>query len=212
MKKDELLSDVWQKKFRSIVGSLNWLAIIALPEISFRVMILSTKFGSAEVHAMKKAAKLLHAVSLMDSTITFPAMGWTGTLKIRSFGDAAFGNIPDKNPEKDKVYSTVGKLVCLEGEGGATSLISWSSKKSVRVTKLSLAAEIMATTEACDEGHWVRHILAQLLGLTLFKLPLTVTTDSESLSAAFRTTNNIQDKRSRIKVAQLREAIEQKEL
>ena len=87
----------------------------------------------------------------MDSTINFPAMGRTGTL--RSFGDAAFGNIPDKNPEKDKVYSTVGKLVCLEGEDGATSLISWSSKKSVRVTKSSLAAEIMATTEACNEGH-----------------------------------------------------------
>ena len=98
MKKEELLSDVWQKRFRSIVGSLNWLAISALPEISFRVMILSTKFGNADVQDMKKAAKLLHAVSLMDSTITFPAMGRTGTLKIRSFGDAAFGNIPDKDP------------------------------------------------------------------------------------------------------------------
>jgi hypothetical protein len=108
MKKDELLSDAWQKKFRSIVGSLNWLAISALPEISFRVMILSTKFGSAEVHDMKKAVKLLNAVRLMDSTITFPAMGRTGTLKVRSFGDAAFGNIPDKDPAKDRVYSTVG--------------------------------------------------------------------------------------------------------
>jgi hypothetical protein len=100
------------------VGSLNWLAISALPEISFRVMILSTQFGNAEVHDMKKAAKLLHTVSLMDRTITFPAMGRTGTLKIRSFGDAAFGNIPYKDPDKDKVYSTVGKLVCLKGEGG----------------------------------------------------------------------------------------------
>ena len=51
-------------------------------------------------------------------------MGRIGTLKVRFFGDAAFGNIPDKDPSKDKVYSTVGKLVCLEEEGGATSLIS----------------------------------------------------------------------------------------
>jgi hypothetical protein len=111
---------------------------------SFRVMVLSTKFGSADLQDIKKATKLTHAVSLMDSTITFPAMGRTGTFKIRSFGDAAFGNIPDKDPVKDKVYSTVGKLVCLEGEGGATSLISWSSKKAARVTKSALAAEIMA--------------------------------------------------------------------
>jgi hypothetical protein len=101
----------------------------------------------------------------------------------------------------------VGKLVCLVGEDGATSLISWSSKKSVRVTKSSLA-----TTEACDEGHWVRHILEKLLGLTLFTLPLAVITDSESLSAALRKSNNIQEKRSRIEVTQLREDIEQKEL
>jgi hypothetical protein len=175
-------------------------------------MNLSTKFGSAEVHNMKRAVKLLNGVRLMDGTITFPAMGRTGTLKVRSFGDAAFGNIPHKDPVKYRVYSTSGKLVCLEGDDGATSLISWSSKKSVRVTKSSLAADIMATTEASDEGHWVRHILEQLLGLTLFKLPLAVITDTESLSAASRNTNNIQDKRSRIEVAQLREDIEQKEL
>jgi hypothetical protein len=95
-------------------------------------------------------------------------LGRTGTLKIMSFGDAAFGNIPDKDPGKDKVYSTVGKLVCLEGEGGATSLISWSSKKASRVDKSALAAKIMAASEACDEGHWDRHILEQLPGLTLF--------------------------------------------
>ena len=53
MKKDQLLPDIWQKKFRSIVGSLNWLAISALPEISFRVMVLSTKFGSAEFQDIK---------------------------------------------------------------------------------------------------------------------------------------------------------------
>ena len=44
-------------------------------------------------------------------------------------------------------------------EAGATSLISRSSKKASRVAKSALAAEVMAASEACDEGHWVRHIL-----------------------------------------------------
>jgi hypothetical protein len=87
-----------------------------------------------------------------------------------------------------------------------------SFKKSARVTKSALAAEIMTASEACDEGHWVRHILEQLLGLTLFTLPLSVTTDSESLSAASKITNNIQDKRSRIEVAQPREGLEMNKL
>jgi hypothetical protein len=111
-----------------------------------------------------------------------------GKLVTRSLGATAFENILDKDPGKDKFRSTVDKLVCLEGEGGAISLISWSTKKAARVTKSALAAEIMAASEACDEGHWVRHILAQLLGQTLFTLPLAVTTDSESLSAASKTT------------------------
>jgi hypothetical protein len=79
------------------------------------------------------------------------------------------------------------------------------------VIKSALAAEIMAASEACDEGHRVGHILEQLLGLTLFTLPLSVTTDSESLSAASKTTNNIQDKKSRIEVVQLIEGLELKE-
>ena len=160
-------------------------------------MVLSTKFGSAEFQDIKK---LLHAVSLMNSTITFPAMGRIGTLKVRFFGDAAFGNIPDKDPSKDKVYSTVGKL------------ISWSSKKASRVAKSALAAEVMAASEACDEGHWVRHILEQLPMSKVFTLPLSATTDSESLSAALKTTNTIQDKRSRIEVGQLREGLDLKDI
>ena len=38
------------------------------------------------------------------------------SVKIRSYGDAAFGNISDKDPGKDEAYFTVGKLGCLEGE------------------------------------------------------------------------------------------------
>ena len=63
------------------------------------------------------------------------------------------------------------------------------------MAKSALAAEIMAASEACDEGHWVRHILEQLLGLTLFTLPLSVTTYSESLSGAYKTTNSNQVER-----------------
>ena len=111
---------------------------------------------------------------------------------------------PTRIPAKMR-FTLHWENLCLEGEGGATSLISWSSKKASRVAKSALAAEIMAASEACDEGHWVRHILEQLLGLKLF------TTDSESLSGASKTTNNIQDKRSRIEVAQLREGLDLKE-
>ena len=41
---------------------------------------------------------------------------------------------------------------------------------------------------------------------------MSATTDSESLSAALKTTNTIQDKRSRIEVGQLREGLDLKDI
>jgi hypothetical protein len=90
----------------------------------------------------------------------------------RSFGDTAFENIPDKDPGKDKVRFTGSKCVCLEGEGGASSLISGSSKKASRVAKATHMAEIMAALEAGDEGHEVRSILEQLLRLGMQEVEL----------------------------------------
>ena len=43
-------------------------------------------------------------------------------------------------------------------------------------------------------------------------MPLSATTDSESLSGAPKTTNTIQDKRSRIEVGQLREGLDLKDI
>jgi hypothetical protein len=64
------------------------------------------------------------------------------------------------------------KCVFLEGEGGPSSIISGSSKKTSRVAKSAYTAEIMAAFEAGDEEHKVRNILLQLLRLGITEVVL----------------------------------------
>ena len=61
--------------------------------------------------------------------------------------------------------------MCVEG-GGVISSIAWSPKKASRVAKVAYTAEIMAAPEAGDEGHGVRNIQKQLLGLGINKVEL----------------------------------------
>ena len=75
------------------------------------------------------------------------------------------------------------------------SLISWSSKKASRVAKSALAAEIMAASEACDEGHWVRHILEQLLGSTLITADM-LTKEGSSSQVERNKTRKIEESNS----------------
>ena len=65
------------------------------------------------------------------------------SVKIRSYGDAAFGNFSDKDLGKDEAYFTVGKLGCLEGEEGAISRIAWLPKETSRVIESASAVEII---------------------------------------------------------------------
>ena len=112
-----------------------------------------------------------------------------------------------EKPEKKDVMGNInynGKYILTKDMG--------RNQKPARATKSVPAAEIVTAVEACDEGHWVRHILDQVLGVTLYKFPLPAITDSESLSAVSKITNNIQDTRSRIEAAQPREGLELNEL
>jgi hypothetical protein len=82
--KEELLSDVWQKRFRSIVGSPNWLAISALPEISFRVMILSIQFDNDDVMTDINPEASTTRRRLLRSMISNTVLGKTGSTKTLS--------------------------------------------------------------------------------------------------------------------------------
>ena len=208
---DDILGAKYQKIYRSRVGALNWLACCNLPELAWKLVVASTKFGAASLRDLKRIQKLLLSVKEMDSSLVIPNMGSFRDLKVHAFGDGAFANIPDRDPTKDKVFSSLGQAVILEGKDNTCTLIDWSSNKAKRVVRSALAAEIYACGEAADSGVLVRYILASILGWQEEMISLLVTTDSNSLNQAAKTTSVLEDKRLRIALAELRESLDKNE-
>ena len=90
-------------------------------------------------------------------------------------------------------------------------MIDWTSNKAKRFVRSALAAEIYACGEAVDSGLLVRYILASILGCHEERIPLLVTTDSNSLNQADKPTSVLEDKRLRIALAELREGLDRNE-
>jgi hypothetical protein len=94
---------------------------------------------------------------------------------IKYSDDTVFENSLDKDPGKDKMKEKDGDMyekperkgVMGNGKYILTKDMSRNQKPD-RATKSVPAAEIVTAVEACDEGHWVRHILDQVLGVTSF--------------------------------------------
>ena len=74
MKKNTLLPEDYQTKYRSLVSKLNMLSVTARPDVSFEVKVLTTKYGKATKLDIMKAIKLLQKVKRMSTKITIPNM------------------------------------------------------------------------------------------------------------------------------------------
>ena len=113
---DDILNAKYQKICRWRVGALNWLACCNLPVIAWKLVVSSTKFGTPSLRDLKRIQKLVLSVKEMDSSLVIPNMSSLRDLKVHAFGDRAFANIPDRDPTKDTVYSSLGQTVILEGK------------------------------------------------------------------------------------------------
>ncbi|KAJ8905594.1 hypothetical protein NDN08_002100 [Rhodosorus marinus] len=83
------------------------------------------------------------------------------------------------------------------------SLMSWRSHKARRVTRSVLGAEVLAFVEAVDEAFILRHLINDLIGLTV---PIEMYTDSQSIFATVMKANVPQEKRLVIDLASIRES------
>ena len=98
----------------------------------------------------------------------------------------------------------------LVGDDGKCSLLNWQSKRIKRVVRSTLAAEILALSDAVDDGIYISEIVSELLFSGTKLLPIEIYTDSKSLFDAIKSKKNILEKRLRIDIAMLREMFEQK--
>ena len=118
------------------------------------------------------------------------------------FTDAAHANLPDK------IGSTSGLLVFIADESGNMCPVSWRSNKVRRIVRSTLAAEALALQEGIEEAMYIRHMMCEMLDLQSHNLPIHAYIDSRSLLEALRSTKLVCDRRLRIDIGAMKQAIE----
>lgn len=139
---------------------------------------------ASAITALKKPRELI-----------FPALDLK-TSEIRVYADASWANNRD-------LSSQLGFIVFLVDGSGKCALINWQSKKSRRVTRSTMAAEIFAMCSGFDSGFAFKDLVEEILGQDV---PLVLFTDSKTAWDTVTSLNSTTEKRLLIDLFGLREA------
>jgi hypothetical protein len=103
-------------------------------------------------------------------TLRFPALD-SHTLRVVAYADVSFHNCDDDS-------SQLGYVIVLSDDSETRAIFHFSSPKSKRVTRSTMAAEILAFVDAFDKAFIIRHELSRMLSKDILLLMMT---DSRAL-------------------------------
>ena len=189
---------------RTVSGQLNWLSAQGRPDLAFSSCQLACSIKSALVGDLKQANKLIRRAKGIEYNLLFRSLGDPNYWEVVCYADASWGNLPDGG-------SQGGYLMFLVGEDGTANLVSWQSRRIKRVARSTIAAETLSSVEAFEASTLIASQIQEIFNFKA-KIPITVVTDNESLANAVRTTTSVEEKRLRIDISALREALNRGEL
>ena len=124
--------------------------------MSYEALELNMVKNDPQVEHLLKANKAVRKVKMENKGITFPKLGSFGSLKLKVFHDASWGNLPDH------VSSAQGHVIFLIGLNEKCCPLAWSSNKIKRKVASTLAAETLSMRDAVDEAVYLGHMLTEL--------------------------------------------------
>ena len=198
MDKEGLLNEEEKFALRSLLGQLNWLSTQCRPDISYDVSSLSSSFKNAAVKHIIKANKIVKRVKMNKVELFFPKLD-LNELTVRCYADASYGKLEDGGSQ--------GGMYIELASNNKTAPVLWSSKRTRRVVKSTMAAETLAMVEALASAHLVAVLVAEILHEGQKKIMVEGVTDSRPLYEAAYSTKSILDHRLRIDLAIIRESI-----
>jgi transposase InsO family protein/ribonuclease HI len=184
--------------FRSLVGSINWLANGTRPDVSFSMINLSTKFNKAHTSHLKESVKIVKMLKTDQFDIVFPKLDSLHDLKLIVFTDASLANL-------NGVDSCGGHIIFLCDKDNQCSTLAWHSGKLKRIVRSTIAAETMALLDGIEEAMYLRQIIQFSID---GPLSIIAVTDNKSLLQAINSTHLVQEKRLRIDISTIKEAVE----
>ncbi|XP_062558190.1 uncharacterized protein LOC134223071 [Armigeres subalbatus] len=140
----KLMDDV--TKYRSLVGALLYLGVVARPDIVASTAILGRKFCSPTEADWSAAKRLLRY--LKGTRCYAVQLGGDTKQGLIGYSDSYWaGDIGTRRSTSEFVFLYAG------------GVISWASRRQSSVTLSTMEAEYVALTEACQEAIWLRRLL-----------------------------------------------------
>ncbi len=204
MQKHHELTGEEMTKFRSMVGSLNWIVHGTRPDLAFQLLELSTKFKGGSVEDFLKVQKILQKAKCSTSVVMFPNLGDPSKWKIIVWTDASHANLCDSTA------SCGGYIIFIVGVNGLSCPITWRSRKLRRVVKSTIAAEGYSLSEGLDDGVYLKKVVSEITGFD--SIPVIGYTDHEGLYKNVRSTKLVEDKLLRLEVAAIKESLEKEDV
>ena len=201
--KNEPLTEGELTDLRKMVGGLNWVVRATRPDLSFDLIDLSTKFKSGKVEDLIRARKVLLNLKTGNCKVFFPKLD-LASIKFVIYTDASFANI------NDGTGSVGGQLVFLVDKNHRAGLIDWHCGKVKRVVRSTLAAETLSLVDGLENGVYHRVLFSELSGKKPESYQLKAIIDNKSCVEALRSSSQIEDKRLRIEIGEVKEMIKSK--
>ncbi|XP_055527530.1 uncharacterized protein LOC129720120 [Wyeomyia smithii] len=140
----ELLKD--NTKYRSLVGGLLYLSVIARSDIAASTVILGRRVAAPSEANWTAVKRVLRYLKLTREY--YLRLGGASEEPLVGYSDADWAGDPESR------RSTSGAVFFYAG-----GTISWASRRQSCVTLSSMEAEFVALSEACQETIWLRQLL-----------------------------------------------------
>lgn len=209
MELDDSLTAEETTSFQCILGKINWITRRTRPDLSYDTMEMATYAKSPRVRHMLALNKVVRKIHETSSTIKFQPMDLvTDQLKIIFYSDASLGNMPNGTD------SGRGYIIFLVNQECKMNVVSWASNKIRRVAHSTFAAETLGCSDAMSSAISCRQLMCELLfndpRSTI--IPIIGLVDSRQLYDHINSTKQCAEKRIRLDVAEIQEAIQTKEI
>ena len=206
LEKKSPLNEDEAKSLISLAGQINWLSTQTRPDLSYDALELNMCKKQPTVENIVRANKAVRQAQ-QTTHVYFPDLGNREDLYLCVYSDASWGNLPDS------VSSAQGHVVFLCGKEGKCCPLSWTANKIKRKVSSTLGAETLALHDACDEAIYLNAILSEIIFDSKHpRLKIAVIIDNKSLHDNIHSTKQVQEKRLRINIAEIRRMLQDQDV
>ena len=185
-------------EFKSVAGCVGYMASAFRCDLSVETSMLGRSFFAPTVNCAKKANAVVEYAKENRYVLSFRP----GVEKLLVFADAAGPNA--EGTQGGRIYC----FADLDSEKIA-GFAHWESRKNSRVCRSTSTAEILTVGDAIDSAIWLQQLWFELSGS---KIPIEIVTDSHGTLKNSVTTKLPTERRNRIDMALIRQALRRGEI